>query len=73
MVSVILTLITLMRIVESVGEGVHEVVEGDIVIPNFLADYGECTDCFFLPHSVFSLDVVLWVVNLMSSHLLVST
>ncbi|CAH1439195.1 unnamed protein product [Lactuca virosa] len=34
-----------MGIVESVGEGVHEVVEGDTVIPIFLADCGECTDC----------------------------
>ena len=33
------------RIVESVGEGVHEVVEGDTVIPIFLPDCGECTDC----------------------------
>ncbi|KAL4575423.1 hypothetical protein LXL04_022266 [Taraxacum kok-saghyz] len=32
-------------IVESVGEGVHEVVEGDTVIPIFLPDCGECTDC----------------------------
>ncbi|KAF5794312.1 putative alcohol dehydrogenase [Helianthus annuus] len=32
-------------IVESVGEGVNEVVEGDTVIPIFLADCGECTDC----------------------------
>uniref|UniRef100_A0A251U5M1 Putative alcohol dehydrogenase superfamily, zinc-type, GroES-like, NAD(P)-binding domain protein n=1 Tax=Helianthus annuus TaxID=4232 RepID=A0A251U5M1_HELAN len=32
-------------IVESVGEGVHEVVEGDTMIPIFLADCGECTDC----------------------------
>ncbi|GMH18916.1 hypothetical protein Nepgr_020757 [Nepenthes gracilis] len=32
-------------IVESVGEGVHEFVEGDYVVPVFLADCGECTDC----------------------------
>ncbi|XP_076937008.1 alcohol dehydrogenase-like 7 [Bidens hawaiensis] len=32
-------------VVESVGEGVHELVEGDTVIPIFLADCGECTDC----------------------------
>ncbi|KAI3778474.1 hypothetical protein L2E82_07806 [Cichorium intybus] len=32
-------------VVESVGEGVHEVVEGDTVIPTFLPDCGECTDC----------------------------
>ncbi|KAK9063959.1 hypothetical protein SSX86_017831 [Deinandra increscens subsp. villosa] len=32
-------------VVESVGEGVHEVVEGDTVIPTFLSDCGECTDC----------------------------
>ncbi|XP_071685976.1 alcohol dehydrogenase-like 7 [Rutidosis leptorrhynchoides] len=32
-------------VVESVGEGVHEVVEGDTVIPIFLPDCGECTDC----------------------------
>ncbi|KAM0042409.1 putative alcohol dehydrogenase [Helianthus debilis subsp. tardiflorus] len=32
-------------IVESVGEGVNEVVEGDTVIPIFLADCGECSDC----------------------------
>nr|XP_043613647.1 alcohol dehydrogenase-like 7 [Erigeron canadensis] len=32
-------------VVESVGEGVHEVVEGDTVIPIFLADCGECIDC----------------------------
>ncbi|KAJ0900632.1 putative alcohol dehydrogenase [Helianthus annuus] len=34
-----------MGVVESVGEGVHEVVEGDTVIPIFLPDCGECTDC----------------------------
>ncbi|KAI3516987.1 hypothetical protein L1887_16188 [Cichorium endivia] len=32
-------------VVESVGEGVHEVVEGDTVIPTFVAECGECTDC----------------------------
>ncbi|XP_023765777.1 alcohol dehydrogenase-like 7 isoform X1 [Lactuca sativa] len=32
-------------VVESVGEGVHEVVEGDTVIPMFLPDCGECADC----------------------------
>ncbi|KAF5794315.1 putative alcohol dehydrogenase [Helianthus annuus] len=32
-------------VVESIGEGVHEVVEGDTVIPIFLPDCGECTDC----------------------------
>ncbi|KAL4575418.1 hypothetical protein LXL04_022261 [Taraxacum kok-saghyz] len=34
-----------MGIVESVGECVHEVVEGDTVIPIFLPDCGECPDC----------------------------
>ncbi|GAB4828409.1 hypothetical protein Ancab_035407 [Ancistrocladus abbreviatus] len=33
------------RIVESVGEDVHEFVEGDYVVPIFLADCGECVDC----------------------------
>ncbi|KAI3778475.1 hypothetical protein L2E82_07808 [Cichorium intybus] len=32
-------------VVESVGEGVNEVVEGDTVIPTFVADCGKCTDC----------------------------
>ncbi|XP_057516006.1 alcohol dehydrogenase-like 7 [Amaranthus tricolor] len=32
-------------IVESVGDQIDEVVEGDIVIPVFLADCGECKDC----------------------------
>ncbi|CAH1431000.1 unnamed protein product [Lactuca virosa] len=32
-------------VVESVGEGVHEVIEGDTVIPMFLPDCGECADC----------------------------
>ncbi|KAJ9553851.1 hypothetical protein OSB04_017896 [Centaurea solstitialis] len=32
-------------VVESVGEGVHEVVEGDTVIPIFLPDCGDCIDC----------------------------
>ncbi|XP_076944698.1 alcohol dehydrogenase-like 7 [Bidens hawaiensis] len=34
-----------MGVVESVGEGVHEVIEGDTVIPTFLPECGECTDC----------------------------
>ncbi|KAL3641061.1 hypothetical protein CASFOL_016029 [Castilleja foliolosa] len=32
-------------VVESVGEGVNELVEGDIVLPIFLPDCEECTDC----------------------------
>ncbi|KAL6215818.1 hypothetical protein ACLB2K_015246 [Fragaria x ananassa] len=32
-------------IVESVGEDVNEVSEGDTVIPTFLAECGECRDC----------------------------
>ncbi|KAG2698210.1 hypothetical protein I3760_07G140200 [Carya illinoinensis] len=32
-------------IVESVGEGVDEVTEGDSVIPFFMSDCGECVDC----------------------------
>ncbi|XP_057974344.1 alcohol dehydrogenase-like 7 [Malania oleifera] len=32
-------------VVESVGENVEEVEEGDVVIPTFLADCGECEDC----------------------------
>ncbi|KAK6939039.1 Alcohol dehydrogenase-like, C-terminal [Dillenia turbinata] len=32
-------------IVESVGENVDEVAEGDVVLPTFLPDCGECTDC----------------------------
>ncbi|KAL5557772.1 hypothetical protein UlMin_033983 [Ulmus minor] len=32
-------------IVESVGEDVEEVSEGDTVIPTFMADCGECEDC----------------------------
>ncbi|XP_062097819.1 alcohol dehydrogenase-like 7 isoform X2 [Humulus lupulus] len=32
-------------VVESVGEDVNEVVEGDTVIPTFLSDCGECFDC----------------------------
>uniref|UniRef100_A0A803NK05 alcohol dehydrogenase n=1 Tax=Cannabis sativa TaxID=3483 RepID=A0A803NK05_CANSA len=32
-------------VVESVGEDVNEVVEGDRVIPTFLSDCGECFDC----------------------------
>lgn len=31
--------------VESVGKDVHEVKEGDTVIPTFMADCGECKDC----------------------------
>lgn len=32
-------------VVESIGEGVHEVAQGDTVVPIFLPDCGECTDC----------------------------
>ncbi|XP_062165329.1 alcohol dehydrogenase-like 7 [Alnus glutinosa] len=32
-------------VVESVGEDVDEVTEGDTVIPTFLSDCGECADC----------------------------
>ncbi|KAK6245629.1 hypothetical protein SCA6_008719 [Theobroma cacao] len=32
-------------VVESVGENVDEVAEGDVVIPTFLSDCGECADC----------------------------
>ncbi|XAR61572.1 Alcohol dehydrogenase [Bertholletia excelsa] len=32
-------------VVESVGDGVDEVTEGDNVIPVFLSDCGECADC----------------------------
>ncbi|XP_022769317.1 alcohol dehydrogenase-like 7 [Durio zibethinus] len=32
-------------VVESVGENVDEVAEGDVVIPIFLSDCGECVDC----------------------------
>ncbi|KAL2895609.1 Alcohol dehydrogenase-like 7 [Bienertia sinuspersici] len=32
-------------IVESVGEGVDELEEGDYVVPVFIADCGECKDC----------------------------
>uniref|UniRef100_A0A5B6ZCJ7 Putative Alcohol dehydrogenase, C-terminal n=1 Tax=Davidia involucrata TaxID=16924 RepID=A0A5B6ZCJ7_DAVIN len=32
-------------VVESVGEDVDEVIEGDVVIPTFLSDCGECADC----------------------------
>ena len=31
--------------VESVGEDVNEVKEGDTVIPTFMADCGDCKDC----------------------------
>ena len=33
------------RVVESVGENVTEVGEGDYVLPIFVPDCGECTDC----------------------------
>ncbi|XP_042047276.1 alcohol dehydrogenase-like 7 isoform X3 [Salvia splendens] len=33
------------HVVESVGEGVTEVVEGDTVIPIFMSDCAECRDC----------------------------
>lgn len=33
------------RVVESVGKDVTEVIEGDVVIPIFLPDCGECVDC----------------------------
>ncbi|XP_022946558.1 alcohol dehydrogenase-like 7 [Cucurbita moschata] len=32
-------------VVESVGEDVNEVKEGDTVIPTFMADCGDCKDC----------------------------
>lgn len=32
-------------VVESVGEYVDEVKEGDVVIPTFMADCGDCADC----------------------------
>lgn len=32
-------------VVESVGEDVDEVCEGDVVIPTFMSDCGECEDC----------------------------
>ncbi|XP_020529095.1 alcohol dehydrogenase-like 7 isoform X2 [Amborella trichopoda] len=32
-------------VVESVGEGVDEVKEGDLVVPFFLPECGDCTDC----------------------------
>ncbi|XP_056684942.1 alcohol dehydrogenase-like 7 isoform X2 [Spinacia oleracea] len=32
-------------IVESVGEGVDEIMKGDYVVPVFIADCGECKDC----------------------------
>ncbi|GLT99931.1 hypothetical protein SLE2022_173350 [Rubroshorea leprosula] len=32
-------------VVESVGENVEEVKEGDTVIPTFMADCGDCVDC----------------------------
>ena len=33
------------RVVESVGENVEEVKEGDLVVPVFLPNCGECIDC----------------------------
>lgn len=33
------------RVVESVGEDVDEVSEGDTVIPTFMPDCGDCVDC----------------------------
>jgi S-(hydroxymethyl)glutathione dehydrogenase/alcohol dehydrogenase len=33
------------RVVESVGEDVDEVTEGDTVIPTFVSDCGECENC----------------------------
>lgn len=33
------------RVVESVGGGVEEVREGDLVLPVFQGDCGECRDC----------------------------
>ena len=30
---------------ESTGEGVVELTEGDMVIPSYMADCGECVDC----------------------------
>ncbi|KAJ9165892.1 hypothetical protein P3X46_020708 [Hevea brasiliensis] len=32
-------------VVESVGEDIDEVKEGDTVIPTFMSDCGDCTDC----------------------------
>lgn len=32
-------------VVESVGENVDELTEGDVVIPTFIADCGDCVDC----------------------------
>ncbi|KAL6506641.1 hypothetical protein OROHE_022473 [Orobanche hederae] len=32
-------------IVESIGDGVNELVEGDMVLPIFVPDCAECTDC----------------------------
>ncbi|XP_057974345.1 alcohol dehydrogenase-like 7 [Malania oleifera] len=32
-------------VVESVGEKVDEVGEGDVVVPTFMSECGECTDC----------------------------
>ena len=33
------------RVVESVGEDVTEVAKGDMVVPIFIAECGECIDC----------------------------
>lgn len=33
------------RIVESVGDDVHEVKEGHMVIPTLMSDCGDCPDC----------------------------
>jgi S-(hydroxymethyl)glutathione dehydrogenase/alcohol dehydrogenase len=33
------------RVVESVGEDVDEVTDGDTIIPSFVSDCGECVDC----------------------------
>ncbi|KAE8057336.1 hypothetical protein FH972_014037 [Carpinus fangiana] len=32
-------------VVESVGEDVDEVTDGDAIIPSFVSDCGECVDC----------------------------
>ncbi|XP_071733068.1 alcohol dehydrogenase-like 7 isoform X2 [Rutidosis leptorrhynchoides] len=53
-----------MGIVESVGEGVHEVVEGDTVIPIFLPDCGDCTDCLSNKSNLcskFSFSISPWI------------
>lgn len=33
------------RVVESVGEGVEEVSPGDLVVPTFLGNCGDCAEC----------------------------